>query len=195
MELIKQKIKSEITHFYKNEEYLDHENRPHQLNILKAFSAKISDIEIHGEHRNYNHSIELMLHFNENGEYVPIEFHSDDALNYLLKTKEKLYRAIVSISDIGSYIIVYWNKVSLVDKKQTADFIQDVDVPHLPKTNLSKILNQINQVQEITIIGEPEKSEKQNWLKEIEGFQKVKYTPTLEELLFGGLDIYNEFGL
>ncbi len=192
MELIKEKLKSEVVLFYRNQGYLNHQNRPHQLTILKTLSADIGDIEIHGEHRNYNHSIELMLHFNDNGEYVPIEFHSDDALNSLLKTKKKLYRAIVSISDIGPYIIVYWNKVSLVDKKQTADFIQDEQVPDLPNTSLSKILSRLNGIQEIKIITEPEKSKKLNWLEELEGFSKVNYTPTLEELLIGGLDIYGE---
>ncbi len=85
--------------------------------------------------------------------------------------------------------------MSLINESLAVGFLQDEQAPDLPNTSLSIILSRLNGIQEINITTEPEKSKKLNWLEELEGFSKVNYTPTLEELLIGGLDIYNEFEL
>lgn len=142
--------------FFRNENYNISENREHQIFIIDELSKVFGELEVYSEHRNYNHSIELILHFNDVGEYLPIDFHSDDAQSYLLKDKSILFRAIISISDIGPYIVIHWNKLSLIDEKLAVNFIQDEDVPCLPKTHLFKALKNLCEEQKVRIVLQPE---------------------------------------
>jgi hypothetical protein len=188
-------LKLEVLQFFAKKEYLTHTNRSYQLKLIESISKNVGSLEIHGEDRNYNHDIQLFIHFNHDGQFVPIEFHSDDTLNHLVKSKKPIYKAIVRISDIGPYLVDYWNVLDLINGEIDTDYVTNDNVPLLIMSELNKILDPFTDTQEFLRFSLPERNEKYNWINELSEYEELSDSFSLEELVFGGFEIYSKMGI
>lgn len=184
-------LKKDVIEFFKTKAYLNHANRAHQLIIHRELSKRFGEIEIHSEDRNYNHDIQFHLAFNEKGDFIPTVGDLYDKSDYLNKMATPLFMAFVQISDLGPYITDFWNKCTLMENRVMPEYIVNENVPDLLRESLSEVLDVCKAEQEFWLIPVEERQFKLNWLNEIREFSELEYTPTIEELLFGGLDIYN----
>lgn len=190
-----QNVKSDVIKFFNKKEYLDHQNRPHQIKIIQALTAKLGEIKIGSEDRNYNHDIDFQIHFDQHANLIAIDLYSGDILNYTSRTKAPLYKAIIKISDIGPFIMIFWNICEYQNDKVEISYLNYEKIPPLLQFETHKILNTLSIKDEIWILSQEEFDLKLHWLSEMPEFTKIEYTPTLGEYLFGGLDLYNQLGI
>jgi hypothetical protein len=190
-------MKTLVVDFFQHKKYLNSNNREHQIKFLEVLMKRYKNLEVYGEHRNYQHSIELFWTFSENGDLVSESLDSDFYEHYFSKTNNKLYRASVAISDIGPFIKIDWNKLerSTSNGEHTTLFVLDEAVPVTVRNSLSDILGTTIYNQKLQVLSDVEKLERLDWLKSTSDFEKSQYLPTLDDLLFGGFQIYSALGI
>lgn len=191
-------LKNKITNFFDNKLFLNKTNRKFQLECFEELNKLNFPFNFYSQSRNYQHSISIISDYNEMGNSTALRENSNEYSFEFLSSffDSKIYRVGIEFSDVDTIYKASWGVRNYQDKNEKwFSVIQQNDLPEAIQNDFSAIETLLQKQLNFDRLPPEERNTESNWLNETTNFKNIEYTPTLEELLLGGLDLYNELGI
>lgn len=185
---------NKVNQFFQQKLFLDKSNRNYQMETLKELNKINFPFSIFSESRNYQHSISIVTDFNTNGDPATLNNDDNDYSREFIHSffNSKIYRVLIEFSDVDKIYKVNWGvKNYLNESEKWFSTILPHELPECIQKNFKSIESHLQKTLDCTKLNQEELNTKVDMFD----FKNSDYTPTLEELLFGGLDLYNALGI
>lgn len=186
-------IEDKVNFFFDNQLFLDKTNRKFQVECFEELKKINFPFNIFSESRNYQHSISIISDYNQNGDPTVLkESENDYSLEFLSSFFDsKIFRVGIHISDVGTIYKTNWGVKNYLNKNEKwFSSIQQTDLPEAIQRSFGTIETFLQKQLNFIRLSPEELNAEMNLVN-----HNVKFTATIDELLFGGLDLYNQLGI
>ncbi len=193
---IMKRFNKTITDFFNEEKYWVKVNRDYQEKLFTMIKALDTNFNVFSDSRNYEHCITFAIDYDSSGvshdtfNNSLIEEHQYDESDGTVS----IYRLAIYVSDMLPLINFSWSQIQLSDKKSIRNVLENL-LPEPIRSKLQNLEKIILNEKTFEIVGGKQLNEKATWFKHSNLDPESSYQPTYFELLFGGLDLYNELGI